>query len=138
MYVIAKPDLVRAAQKQHRILAFPPMIAKFSTKICGTSPHAQKVLDTNVYSNQGDSGVTVDIHDAMDAALRPGAHLDDKNRDMLMRITEALDDLEKMTIKSCRRLVLHVWLRDKITTATTRSVYGPRSPFEEKAVADAF
>lgn len=83
MYFIAKPDLIRAAQKQHKILAFPPIIAKFSTKVCGTSPHAQKVLDANAYSDQGDSGVTVDVHDAMDAALRPGAHLDDMNRDML-------------------------------------------------------
>lgn len=96
------------------------------------------MLDANVYINRGNSGVTVDIHEAMDAALRPGAHLDDMNRDMLKRITEKLDDLEKMTVKTGRRLDLHVWLRDNITTATTRSVYGPRSPFEDKAVADAF
>lgn len=96
------------------------------------------MLDANVYIDRGDTGVTVDIHEAMDAALRPGAHLDDMNRDMLKRITETLDDLEKTTVKTGRRLDLHVSLRDNITTATTRSVYGSRSPFEDKAVADAF
>jgi cytochrome P450 len=138
MYVVVKPDLIRAVQNQHRILAFPPIVAKFSTKVCGSSPHAQTVLDANVYSDQGDSGVTVDIHDAMDAALRPGAHLDEMNRDMLKRITETLDGLEHTSITTCPRLHLQAWLRDAITRATTRSVYGPQSPFEEKAVADAF
>ncbi|KAK0748899.1 hypothetical protein B0T18DRAFT_436633 [Schizothecium vesticola] len=105
----------------HRILAFPPI-----------------VLDANIYNDQGDSGVTVDIHDATDAASRPGAHLDDINRGMLKRITETLDDLEDTSITTCRRLQLHAWLRDVITRATTWSVYRPQSPFEEKAVADAF
>ncbi|KAK1830673.1 cytochrome P450 [Podospora conica] len=138
MYVIAKPDLIRAAQKQHRILAFPPISAKFSTKICGSSPHAQTVIDASVFSDEGDSGIWVDIHDAMHAALRPGAPLDDMNRDMLKRITEALDELEHSSANAPQTWHLNAWLKDAVTTATTRSVYGPRSPFEDKAVVDAF
>ena len=37
MYVITKPELIQAVQKQHKVLAFPPIEAKFASKICGDS-----------------------------------------------------------------------------------------------------
>ena len=46
--------------------------------------------------------MTVDIHDAMDGVPRPGARLDDMNRDMLKRITETLDGLEDTSITTCQ------------------------------------
>jgi len=137
LYVIDKPDLIRAAQKQHRILSFPPIVAGLRQRSAATVRARKGVLDANGYSDKGGLSVTVDIHDAMDGAPRPGVPLDDMNRDMLKRITETLDGLEDTSITTCQRLHLYAWLRDAITRATTRSVYGPQSPLEDRAVTDA-
>ncbi|KAI0179482.1 hypothetical protein GGR52DRAFT_570367 [Hypoxylon sp. FL1284] len=55
MYVVTKPELIQAVQKQHKILAFPPIEAKFSSQVCGASLEAQTILAKNV---NGDEGVT--------------------------------------------------------------------------------
>ncbi|KAI0157816.1 putative cytochrome P450 [Xylariaceae sp. FL1272] len=82
MYVVPKPDLVLAVQKQHRTLAFLPVEAKFASTVCGVSQEAQAILAKNIN--------------------------------------------------------LYEWLRIVITTATTRSVYGPMNPYEDPNIIDAF
>lgn len=142
MYVVTQPELIQLAQKQHRTLAFPPIEAKFATTVVGLSPEAQAILARNVNGDDGDHGLSMETYAAMRAALHPGPALDDMNRAMLVEIGKALDLLlqpaatgEKTT---CRRLGLHAWLQDKLTVATTRAVYGPQNPFDDKQVADAF
>lgn len=137
MYVVTKPELVQTVQKQHKILAFPPIEAKFASTVCGASPEAQAILGKNVNGDEGDFGLSMESYAAMRAALQPGALLDDMNRDMIKEIANSLDMLEPNEGQS-RKIGLYSWLRDAITTATTRSVYGPMNPYDDKAIADAF
>ncbi|KID93526.1 hypothetical protein MAJ_10515, partial [Metarhizium majus ARSEF 297] len=74
---------------------------------------------------------------AMRAALKPGSFLDDMNRVMVQEIAKSLDLLQPPEGES-RRIGMNAWLKDTITTAATRSVYGPMNPYDDKAVADAF
>ncbi|KAI1174324.1 cytochrome P450 [Nemania sp. FL0916] len=135
MYVVTKPDLVLAVQKQHRTLAFPPIEAKFASTVCGASQEAQAILAKNVNGDDGDFGLSMESYAAMRAALKPGADLDNMNRTMIHEISESLDQL--LTDDS-RRTNLYDWLRTTITTATTRSVYGPMNPYEDPSIIEAF
>ena len=137
MYVVAKPELIQTVQKQHKTLAFPPIEAKFASKVCGASLEAQAILDKNVNGDEGDFGLSMESYAAMRSALKPGAELDDMNRVMIQEISKSLDLLQPNKGES-RKIGLYAWLRDAITTATTRSVYGPMNPYDDKAIADAF
>lgn len=137
MYVVTKPELVQTVQKQHKILAFPPIEAKFASTVCGASPEAQAILNKNVNGDEGDFGLSMESYAAMRAGLQPGARLDDMNRFMIKEIADSLDLLEPARGQS-RKLDLYSWLRDAVTTATTRSVYGPMNPYDDKAIVDAF
>lgn len=137
MYVVTKPDLIQMIQKQYKVLAFPPVEAKFASTVCGVSQETQSLLLQNVNGEEGDHGLSMESHAAMRAALKPGSQIDEMNRAMVYEIGSALDLLEpsKGTV---RKINMYEWLRDTITTATTRSVYGPMNPYDDKTIADAF
>lgn len=137
MYVVTKPELIQAVQKQHKTLAFPPIAAKFASKVCGTSLEAQAILDKNINGVEGDFGLAMETYAAMRAALKPGSQLDDMNRVMIQEIANSLDLVQPIKGES-RTIGLYVWLRDAITMATTRSVYGPMNPYDDQAIVDAF
>lgn len=137
MYVVTRPELIQTVQKLHKTLAFPPIEAKFASKICGTSLEAQAILSRNVNGDDGDFGLSMESYAAMRDALKPGSELDGMNRIMLQEITKSLDTLQPTRGES-RKISMYAWLRDAITTATTRSAYGPKNPYDNKAIADAF
>ncbi|KAK7917930.1 hypothetical protein PG985_009804 [Apiospora marii] len=139
MYVVTKPEVIQKVQKLHRVLAFPPIGAKFSSTVCGASQAAQDILARNVNGDEGPHGLSMESYAAMHEALKPGELLDDMNRGMITEIAKSLDALQPAAGKGeSRSFGLYSWLRESITTATTRSVYGPMSPYEDKAIADAF
>lgn len=72
----------------------------------------------------------------MRSALKPGTKLDDMNRVTIREIAEALDKVEPAN-GLLHRISLYTWLLDAIALATTRAVYSPMNPFEDKSVADA-
>jgi cytochrome P450 len=137
MYVVTNPQLIQRIQKQHKILAFPPIEAKFASTICGASKEAQDILAKNVNGDDGEHGLSMESYAAMRDALKPGPQLDDMNRHMIQEIAEALDILQPAAGET-KKIGMYAWLRDAITTATTRSVYGPMNPYDDKAIADAF
>lgn len=59
MYVLSKPELIQAMQKQHKTLAFAPLEAKFASRVCGTSSEAQAILAQNVNGDEGDFGLSM-------------------------------------------------------------------------------
>ncbi|OTA56766.1 putative cytochrome P450 [Hypoxylon sp. EC38] len=137
MYVVTKPELIQDVHKQHKILAFPPIEAKFASKVCGASLEAQAILNKNDNGDDGGFGLSMESYAAMRAGLKPGSVVDDMNRVMVQEIAKSLDLLRPANGAS-RKIGMYAWLRDTITTATTRSVYGPMNPYDDKTIADAF
>ncbi|KAI1297078.1 putative cytochrome P450 [Xylaria venustula] len=137
MYVVTNPDLVQLVQKQHKTLAFPPIEAKFASTVCGTSQEAQSILAKNVNGDDGDFGLSMESYEAMRSALKPGSELDDMNRSMIREIVKLFDQLQPNKGES-KTLKMYAWLRDAITTATTRSVYGPMNPYDDPEIVEAF
>ena len=137
MYIVTKPELIQAIQKQPKALAFPPIEAKFAMKICGSSDEAHRILMKNLNGDDGDWGLSMDSYACMRAALSPGPGLDDMNRVMIQNIAASLDSL-KPASGSHTKIGLAKWLRHTVTEATTNSVYGPQNPFKDVEVAEAF
>lgn len=137
MYIVTTPDLIQAIQKQPKVLAFPPIEAKFALQVCGSSKDAHKILMSNVNGDEGDWGLSMEAYAGMRAALSAGPGLDDMNRVMIQNIAASLDSL-KPSRGSRTKIQLADWLRQSVTVATTNSVYGPLNPFKDSAVVDAF
>ena len=137
MYIVTTLELIQAIQKQPRVLAFPPVEAKFASKICGASAEAHKILMTNVNGDEGDWGLSMESYEAMRSTLAPGPGLHEMNYKMVQNIAASFDNLipaseEQATIE------LGKWLFNHITTATTNSVYGAQNPFKVSDVMTGF
>lgn len=136
MYVVTSPAFIQAVQKQPKILAFPPIEAKFACQICGSSEKARQILMKNVNGDEGDWSLSMESYAAIKGALAPGAMLDGMNCVMVENVAASfgkLADAERVV-----RLGLAGWLRDTITKATTEAVYGPLNPYRDKATQNAF
>ena len=137
IYVVTTLDLIQKIQKLPKVLAFPPIEAKFATQVCGSSKEAHRILMKNVNGDEGDWGLSMESYEAMRAALKPGGGLDEMNRLMIQSIAESLEALAPGPGRTVKLPLSH-WLRDRVTAATTTSVYGLQNPFQDKDVADAF
>ncbi|KAI1748058.1 cytochrome P450 [Xylaria castorea] len=132
LYIVTKPELVQLVQKQHKMLAFTPIALKFSSTVCGASQEAQ-----NVNGDEGNFELSMATNAVMRTALNPGSGLHDMNLAMIQEIASSFDELQPAK-GDCRRLGLYAWLRNAITKATTRSVYGPMNPYDDPDIVEAF
>lgn len=133
MYIVNTPELIQVIQKQPKVLAFPPIEAKFASKVCGTTQEANEIVLKNVNGDEGDWGLSMDIYSAMRGALAPGAGLDEMNRVMIQNVARSLDILLPKGRKETS-INLSEWMKGTITKATTNSVYGPHNPFKDPVV----
>ena len=137
MYIVTTLDLIQTIQKLPKVLAFPPIEAKFSSRVCGSSVEAHNIVMKNVNGDEGNWGPSAEFYEAMRHTLKPGAALDHMNRLMMQSVAASLENL-RTEAGSQVKIRLSEWLRDSVTTATTDSVYGPQNPFKDKDVVDAF
>ena len=138
MYVVASIQLIQTIQKQAKALAFPPIEAKFASKVCGASKEAHAILMNNVNCDEGHWGMSIESFEGMRAALKPGEDLDKMNRAMIQEVAGCLDELASQVVSGSCQIEISKWMRDVVTLATTNSVYGPENPFKEKEVVDGF
>lgn len=136
MYVVTDPQLIQSIQKDPQNPACPPIEAKFASTICGTSPTTQAILE-NVNGAEGDRGLSMESYAAMREGLKSGPDLDRMNRAMIHELATALDSLADVSNTS-EGFPLYAWFQDMLTRATTNSVYGPKKPYKDPAVAAAF
>ncbi|KAH7119034.1 cytochrome P450 [Dendryphion nanum] len=135
IYVVNSPALISAVQRQHKVLAFFPLAAKASVKICRFSKTGSDIINTNTNGEDGDWGLVMTFHDSIHPTLTPGTHLDAMNRAMLGLLAESLNQLKEgvpMTVK------LFEWVTHQITIATTSAVYGDSNPYKDPEVEAAF
>ncbi|KAL8940751.1 MAG: hypothetical protein Q9211_002132 [Gyalolechia sp. 1 TL-2023] len=137
LYVINSIDLISSVQRIPKILAFPPIEAKFASTVCATSKEANELLAHNVNGEEGDWGYSYDAYKSMHSALAPGPGLDGMNRIMIQNIAHSLNQIRARGDQSLN-IRLAEWTRHEITMATTNSVYGRWNPFKDPNVENAF
>ena len=137
MYIVTTLDLIQAVQKCPKALAFPPIEAKFATKICGASKEAFEIAMRNVNGDEGEWGLSTEFYASMRSTLSPGSGLDEMNQVMIKSATRSLESL-RPGIGNATRIELVKWLRNSVTLATTDAVYGASNPFKDESLIGAF
>lgn len=129
IYVINSIELIAAAQRYPKTLAFPPIEAKMGIRLNSTSGAANKIIMTNVNGEEGDWGLSIDVYKSMRTSMAPSTYLDSMSRMMMKNVAASMEKLCTPQGGSKRRIGLAQWLRHEITLATTNAVYGPANPF---------
>lgn len=93
LYVVSSIDLISSVQRLPKILAFPPIEAKFAMTICASSKEGNEIIANNLNGEEGDWGYSHDVYKSMNSALAPGPGLDGMNRIMIQNIAHSLDKL---------------------------------------------
>ncbi|KAL9028221.1 MAG: hypothetical protein Q9180_007199, partial [Flavoplaca navasiana] len=137
LYVVNSIDLISSIQRLPKVLAFPPIEAKFAMTICASSKEGNQIIANNLNREDGDWGYSHDLYTSMHAALTPGSGLDGMNRIMIQNIAHSLNGL-KPPGGQVMEIKLGEWSRHEITMATTNSVYGRCNPFKDPKVEKAF
>lgn len=135
MYVVNSPHLIQQVHKNPKALQFWPAASKATARICGCSKDTINILMTNIDLSQGNQNFRNDTTKAIHAALATGA-IDYMNRAMAENMSRALDGLHTKDASS--KIRLWQWIQHAITLATSYAAYGPKNPFEDTDVENAF
>ena len=142
LYIINSTALIPVVQRQHRTIAFGPIAAKAARDVMGCSATSDKIVSLEPTK---DEGYLMTFAKAMHQVMAPSARLDAMNRVSVQRIAELLDGLEQQTTTAVHtapgvktKLRLFEWTRHSILRATTDAVYGPRNPFRDPDMQQAW
>ncbi|MCJ1251288.1 hypothetical protein MMC30_008520 [Trapelia coarctata] len=138
IYVINSVELITAAQRYPKTLAFPPIEAKMGIRLNAASEAANKIILKNVNGEEGDWGLSMDVYKSMRSSMAPGAYLDSMNRVMIANVAASMEKLCTRENASKPKIGLAEWLRHEITLATTNAVYGPKNPYLDNEVEAGF
>lgn len=121
-------------QRQVRILDFAPLEASVATNVMGASPEARKILVREM-EGVGKFAYPILFSKAIHPAVTPGPKLDAMNRVSIHTVAERVEILASQTPVT---LKLFEWVQKEITHATTEAVYGPKNPFREARLREAY
>jgi hypothetical protein len=134
LYIINATELIPIAQKYYRILDFAPMEAKVAINVMGASPAGKKILVKNVNGVE-DYSYPILFDKAIHPSVSPGPGLHAMNAKSVQNVTRIVTQLATQTPK---KLKLMEFVRKNITEATTDAVYGPKNPFADPKIQQAY
>lgn len=135
VYIVNSPDLVLAVQKQPKKLSFWFIEATFATGMAGLSKKAAKAIQENVHGDNGQSSLFMEGMMAMHRDLRPGDALDQMTFVAVQKIAASMSELGT---EDGKPIELWNWVNHNFMASTTDSVYGPKNPFQDPEIAQAF
>ncbi|ORY06674.1 cytochrome P450 [Clohesyomyces aquaticus] len=134
IYVLNELSLITAAQKQHHILSFGPIMGQAIGKIAGTSDATNKAIIKDALT---DDGFLLGFNKAIHHTMAPGPSLDMLTRRAASTFLDLIDELKNSTTRTYK-VSLSAWMRSTILRGTTDAVYGPRNPFRDPAIETAW
>ena len=124
MYIAITPEMIQAIQKRPKVLAFPPIEAKFASKICGTAAKAHKILMTNVNGDEGKWSLSMESYQAIRSTPTPSPGLHEMNYKMIQNVAASFNTLIPASA-NYTKIELGEWLSSNLITATTNAICGP-------------
>ncbi|KAF2142289.1 uncharacterized protein K452DRAFT_248906 [Aplosporella prunicola CBS 121167] len=134
IYVVNSTSLIPVVQRQARILDFAPIEARAAINVMGATPEGRKILKMD-RNGVGEHSYAIEFDKAIHPAVTPGTNLDAMNRRSVQKVSEFLDTLASQTPTT---MMLYKWVQKEIAWATTEAVFGPKNPFQDPDVLDAF
>ncbi|KAI0972458.1 cytochrome P450 [Xylaria arbuscula] len=132
LYVVNSPPLITAIQNQYRTLSFTALEGKVAVNVIGVNKAIGAVIERDVTS---DDGYLMNFPKYIHSALAAGPGLDTMNRRSTQVISKSLDIRAQ---KGKTTINMFSWVRHELLMATTEGVYGPKNPFRDPAMEEAW
>ncbi|KAJ5111165.1 hypothetical protein N7532_001700 [Penicillium argentinense] len=130
VYVISSTEIVRLIQRNDKTVSFDPLLNISTVNFSGIKN--KRTLHLMLDKQSGGEGLNAEIMHAMTPTLI-GEHLDRMNSIMMRTVERSISALEKST-----DFDLYRWLRNIVTAASTEATYGPKNPYKDPEIVDAF
>lgn len=134
--IVNSPELTTAVQRNSKAMSFGPLVTDFSIRVTRPSKIACDILLKNMNGEDGKESFLKDITKAMHGALAVGADLDRMNESMVESLSRQIENLDLLAQSG--PIGFFEWTRRCITLASTNAAYGPKNPFKDLAVEQAF
>lgn len=135
VYVINSPDLVLAVQRQPKKLSFWSLEATFTVGMAGLSKEAAAALQDNVHGENDQPSLFMDGMRATQKELKPCEGLD---RMSLIAVQQLAASMARLCQSTTMQMDLWHWVNRELMASTTYSAYGPKNPFKDPDIVDAF
>lgn len=132
MYVVNSPQLLTAIQAQFRALSFTAIEANIAANLLGCKKSTIDIMSRDMTK---DEGYFMSFPKYIHSALSIGPGLDAMNRRAIQVLSKSLD---KWSQKGATKIQLWKWTRHELLLASTESVYGPKNPFRDPAMEEAW
>ncbi|KAL3430191.1 cytochrome P450 [Aspergillus tetrazonus] len=129
-YIVTSPSLMQAVQRNKRTLKFAPLVNFTAERFAGIPESGMSLLRDR---EAGGAGLSAETVHAMEKTLI-GPSLDRMNEEMARMLSPLVDEL----VASPQTVDLYAWCTRAITAASTNASYGPKNPYKDSAIADAF
>lgn len=133
LYVINDTALIPVLQRQVRTLFISPIIVRIFSHFMGISGKALEIMGQDPVE---DHGFVHQMTVKASEGLKPGSNLDELNAKAVQILTKTLEAF--CVRKTTTTVDLFAWASEEIMLATTNAVYGPKNPFKNPTVRDAY
>jgi hypothetical protein len=134
IYVLNKLSLITAAQKQHNVLSFGPIMGQAIGRIAGTTNGVNETMNKDMLT---DDGFLLGFNKATYHSISPGRCLDDLTRRAVSTFVNLIDGQKFDPAGACQ-VSFFAWTRSTILHGTTDAVYGTQNPFRDPLVEVAW
>lgn len=132
LYVVNSPSLLTSIQAQVRTLSFTAIEANIAANLLGCKKATIDIIRRDMTK---DEGYLMSFPKYVHSALSPGPGLDAMNRRAIQVIAKSLDEWSQ---KGSTKIQLWKWARHELLLASTEGVYGPKNPFRDPAMEEAW
>ncbi|KAI1128143.1 cytochrome P450 [Nemania abortiva] len=132
LYIVNSLSLLPSIQRQFRTLSFTAIEASIAANLIGVTKATSKIMEHNVTS---DDGYLMSFPRYVHSALSAGPGLDSMNRRSIQVIAKSLNEHAQ---EGPTTVNLFQWVRHELLMASTEGVYGPKNPFRDPAMEQAW
>lgn len=131
MYVVNTPELIPALQRNWRTISFAAVAADAGT-VLGMSQESREMMHSSLLD---ENGFMLSAMKRIASAMAPGEDLNTMDRRAIEILSQ---ETERLRAKGTSKVGLWEWTRQVMVVSTTEAVWGPKNPYRNKAVTEAW
>ncbi|OJD13380.1 hypothetical protein ACJ73_09208 [Blastomyces percursus] len=133
IYIVNSPSLIPQLQRLIKTVAFVPVEAQAAEAVMGVGPAGNAIISSDKML-ENDSYLSTFVP-STHPALAPGPGLDAISCAVSRHLS---DSMEKVSKGSPVTVELFSWVRGEIFRSITESTYGPKNPFRDPVLEEAW
>ncbi|KAM3083783.1 hypothetical protein ACMFMF_001148 [Clarireedia jacksonii] len=135
VYIINSPELVLAVQRVPKKLSFWHVEATFAVKMAGLSGDTGRMMMHNASGEEDGESIFAEGMIELHKQLKPSEQLTNITREAAKILACSIGGFEEQGLT---HVDLGTWIIQEIMASVTTSFYGPKNPYRDPEVAQAF